>query len=446
MDKKTGWATTFRLVLIVPAVLLAFFSCKKEGITDFPVPPNDRFGIFHTDTMPIVAFTVKEDSITSTSTLYNLLGTMNDPVFGRSDASFYTQVSLSTFNVKFALGLTPQIDSVVLTLAYYSFYGNTNELMKVKVYEVAGDMLPATTYYSNQIFATDANPLLETTFIPNVSDDILVGNDTLGAHLRLRLPDSFGQELLDADTSYFASNESFMTLLRGFYIVSDTVGSNNGAIAYFDLLSSDKISGLTLYYNDSLHYQFEINSGCVRVNHFDHQYSTSPFIQQSYSDTTLGDSIIFLQSMAGLKTKIWLPQLKNLVNEGPVAIHKALLTFSVDDLNTATDIFPAPEKLYLAGVNAAGNSVFLPDAPAGSSGSGGSETEEYFGGTYNSSTKQYSFNIARYVQQLIDNKWDDYGLYLLIPGMSAKADRLVLKGSGKNTTGKITLNLTYTKL
>ena len=58
-------------------------------------PAGDKLNVVYIDTCTLVAYTVKDDSIRTDNTVYNLLGSNNDPVFGKNTASFYSQVLLS---------------------------------------------------------------------------------------------------------------------------------------------------------------------------------------------------------------------------------------------------------------------------------------------------------------------------------------------------------------
>jgi hypothetical protein len=78
----------------------------------------------------------------------------------------------------------------------------------------------------------------------------------------------------------------------------------------------------------------------------------------------------------------------------------------------------------------------LPDA---------NEGDSYLGGSYNSTTQEYRFNIARYIQQVLTGEKNNNGLYLLAGNGSINANRVVLGGAGSSTL-PMKLNITYTKL
>ena len=205
-------------------------------------------------------------------------------------------------------------------------------------------------------------------------------------------------------------------------------------------------SKITLYYhnsnatnNDTLSYDFSLGS-VARFNHFEHNYTTvNTFLNNQINlPTPAQNATVFVQSMAGVRTKIEFPYLMNWVNDGLIGVNKAELLINVDtsDATYNKDTFAVPAALILFGINDDGTTFAIPDAFEGAT---------YFGGTYNSTTVQYHFNIARYIQQVLDGKRNNNGLYLLASNGAVNANRVVL-GGATSTTRPMKLNLTYTKI
>jgi hypothetical protein len=74
------------------------------------------------------------------------------------------------------------------------------------------------------------------------------------------------------------------------------------------------------------------------------------------------------------------------------------------------------------------------------------EGSSYYGGAYNSTTKEYRFNIARYIQQILADKRNSNGIYLITQNGAVTASRLVLGGGDASSAFQMKLNITYTKL
>lgn len=433
--------TNFFLV-IGTALVLSFSSCKEGSVVGLgALPADDLLNIGFVDTASIISYTVQEDSLRASQTRISLFGSYNDPVFGESRASIYTQfrfpanVSLNPFGNDLAF------DSLVVTLPYAAFYYGTLQSQTLEVYRINEDLSTDSTYYSNKSFAVST--LLATqTFTPQPTTAITIGGTALAPHLRIKLDPTFGQQLLtDASTS-MTNSDDLLAAYKGLYIKATTTGqaSGEGAILYFDLLNF--LARATMYYRDSvsfgaasdtLSYSFEINSSCARVTQVSHDYSAATAINTQLSDSTLGQNVIYLQDPAGLKTRIFFPFINNFINSGKVAINKAELVFKVEQTVNATN-YPSHENLALGEIDSLGRIFFMKDYI---------EDPNRFGG--DRVNQEYTFNIARYIQELLDGK-KQYGLYLLGgDGNIITANRTAI-GGPKNITYPMKLRLTYTKI
>ena len=401
-------------------------------------PPSDKLNVSFTDTLSINTYCAKDDSVLSDETSTNMLGSINDPIFGKSNAGFVTQFTLPTANLSFA-GAT--LDSVVLSLAYLGSYGDTLTPMNIHVYELTEDITKAATYYSNRVFQSSATDLANNKTIANTTprDSVLVAGVKYPPHLRIKLDNSLGQKIFNASTDNLASTANFQTFFKGLKVEASTA-SGNGSILYFDLLALNAMSKLTLYYkNDTVpaSYSFTIDANCARVNHFTHDYSTANLINAQFSDHSQGQNLSYIQSMAGLKVHIDIPNIMKLANLGSISINKAELIINSEETTSNVTAFPVPASLALVGIDNSGNSTYILDQY---------EAASYYGGTYNSTKKQYTFNIARHLQEVLSGKINNNGLSLLVSGSTIKGDRLVIHGGGKVNPSAMRLKLTYTKI
>ena len=424
-------------------VLLLFsfaflFSCNEPDLIGLEVQPvNDKINLFYNETSRVVAHTVKEDSIRSDKTLLNLLGNYNDPIFGRTTSSIYTQIRLSSNNVDF--GPSPVVDSIVLTLAYKGYYGKLRKL-NIKVYEVLEDFFKDSAYYSNKTLNVSNQTLANVTVMPNPNDSVTIGGEKLAPHLRIRLNQSFAQKLIDESTSVnLSDNEHFAQFFKGLFLTTSFVNTE-GAVLYFDLISA--LSQVTLYYkndaNDSLKYNFVINDNSARFNSFNHYgyvNATPTLKQQINGDTLLGDSLLYLQAMSGLKVKLHFPEFYAFFKANKIVLNKAELIIPVET-DASQSNYPVPEKLTLVRLNENGEIAYLIDQYEG---------ESHFRGIYDAVNNAYSFTITRHLQNILLNNIKDYGLYLMVSGSGINAGRVYLRGP-KRSDKNLKLKITYTKL
>jgi hypothetical protein len=249
--------------------------------------------------------------------------------------------------------------------------------------------------------------------------------------------------------STLTNTETFQAFTKGLYITTENTPSGaagDGNILHFKM--GDGLTKVTIYYhnsnatdNDSLHYDLQLGS-VARFSSFAHDYSSAfPYLVSQLSSTPPAvDTTLFVQSIAGVKVKIEMPYLKNWNDHGRIAINKAELVLKVDTTNALfqLDTFAAPTGLVLFGITP-GTFVnyVIPDAY---------DANEVYGGSYNATTRTYTFNIDRYVQQILNGYRENTGLYLVASGGAVNANRVVLGSAASKGYQKMKLNITYTKL
>lgn len=428
--------------ILISLILLSglFFSCKEPGTVGIEVQPGeDMIAISFSDTATVWTFAEREDSLRSSTGISNLLlGTMHDPDFGITYAGIFTQFSLNTANPQFPASAV--LDSAVLTLAYLTSYGDTAQQQHVMVFELTEEMNKDSVYYSNRKFGFDSmNPVADYSFIPLPHDSILIDTVKSAPHLRIPLDTADISDFLKTDNAAsFANTTEFQKFFKGVFIRTGPANlvSGQGCIMSFSFSSS--LSGITLYYHtdtlDSLKYFIGMDQSAARMNYFEHDYSAGTINVSLQNDSDAVDSIVYIQAMAGIKTKVVFPYLKNFFNQGAVAINKAELILPIME---NSDVKYDPNiRLGLAGIDSAGTAVFIIDA---------FEASSYYGGAYDESKKQYHFNIARYMQNILSNESKDYGLYLLATGASVSANRTMINNISGSAQAKMKLKVTFSK-
>ncbi len=444
---RRWYPTVIRTWLAVVAFVAG--GCNKFGDLGIKIiPTTDDVGAVLVDTLTLISHTVPADSVLTSSTINNLCGTLYDPVFGETYAAFYTEFQLPTSNVDFGSPDTLFIDSVVLTLAYAGFYGYKNTPQTFRVYEIMEPLSPkpATGYYSSRAFAIRQDPIGEKKlFIPNFTDSVPVLNGKAPPHLRIRLSERFGQNLLQqSGRPAFSNDSTFKQFFRGICVAPDTVEQVfGGCVLSFNLESL--LSGLRIYWHtpsvDSLSFTFPITAKEVRTNYFLHTYGQSPVGAHVTKDPTRNDSVIFVQAGGGVKTRILIPYLKNL---GPLVVNKAeLVITSLIDPARTDSIFTPPDQLLVLTLDTAGKEAALPDA----------NSLLTFGGAAVRKVTlqrrpyvQYRFSLARQIQDLIDGKTEDRGLFLVPFRRGETVHRLVAGGANRNDAAQMKLVLIYTPI
>lgn len=416
------------IVILSMFMLLQACSKRPDQIGAGIQPDKDLIGIYFTDTVSIVAYSIPEDSVRTDKPENILLGSIKDPIFGTTLAGFYTQVRLSTSSINF--GPNPQLDSLVLQLAYSGYHGDTTTQLTIRVHELEESIFYDSMYYSNTHKNYGSTDYAAFSFAPRPRTRFVWAGDTLRPAFRIRLSDvspALGNKILTADSVARSSNEKFVQHFKGLFVNAEAVASN-GSIVSLDL--PNNLSRMTLYYRndekDSLKYEFFIGQTEARFNRYDHlEYADAdPTFRNQVilGDTLLGRNLLYVQSMSGVKTRLRFPNLSNFSQAvgKKVVVNEAKLIFTGRSLDTT--MFFAPQRLALVRSNSDGTYSLMPDQLEGDS---------YFGGSYKAISNKYEFRITRYVQDMIlrGQGKQDSGLLVFVVGASSRANRWVFNGT-----------------
>ena len=380
--------------------ILIFVGCKKpdSSIGLGLQPESDMLSLYHSDTLTLDMATVREDSLETTRLSTAVLGRVFTPRIGWTTAGFATQLRLSAPGINF--GANPQVDSLFLSLRYTGdTYGQLSD-QSMLVHQLADSLSYDSSYYSNfspEVTHDVLNDVFQGPVSINPSADLIIGEDTIVSQIRLNMNPALGQTILDQDTSVFQDNESWLNFFPG--IVVSTMGDGVGAAGI------DVSSGLSLmrlhYHNDSdtSFYDFIISPLSARVNLFDQDYvGELSYLNIPQSDTAFvaGDKYLYVMSGSGLKIQLRIPYL-NSINDSlgfERAVQKAELILPIDE-SFFDSRYPPHEQLFILTENSEGASVSTPDQA-----SLGVNIDGY----YDSSSKEYHFNISRTIQQLLNRE------------------------------------------
>jgi len=456
-----SFSVRYSALIILTTVLL--FSCKKEGTLGLETQPTtDRISAGFKDSSTVLTYQVYDDTIKTSASSLVMLGSYNDPVFGKTSCSVYTQLNLENegSNLEFSGGAADPkaiaLDSAVLTLQYVAtstdgrkFYG-AKDKQTVNVYQLTQAMVYDSSYYSSTKIAYDNTHIIGTaTFIPNPDSNVTL---TVGGvktpyppHVRIKLDPAFAKNIFaQSGSANLINSDAFHSFMPGLYITSNNPSQapGQGGIFYFDPHGSN--TKMTFYYRrdtaapvlgDTLAYSFEINSLSGYFTHCTHDYTSTP-VATALNTTGTDTGRLFVQSAAGTRVKLLLPYLKNWTNKGPIIVNKAELDVKVD-LSTVTIDYDAHPQLFLVAIDSTDSKFYFPIDYY--------DTYSIYGGTYDAVNQQYAFNITRHIQGILTGKIKNTGFYIAAGGSAVNAQRTVLYGASK-VSNKLRLKLTYTTL
>ncbi len=429
---KSRFIRLYLLLAILIVTAFTLTSCIKSPNTiGVEIMPEDsKLRAIWTDTTSVYAYSELSDSLRTDELSYNYLGSMVDPVFGSTITGIYTEFGLSALNHDF--GPNPQVDSLILQIAYRGYYGDTNSTLVAHAYELAENIQLGNSYYSNLILQQYANDYLNYSFLPKPNDstqviDTIAGDTNMyGAVQRFNLSNyniELANKLISVtpEDSVMFKPSNFKEFFKGLYLITEPK-DQNGILLRFSF--ADVGSGLVMYYKndtaDSLRYGYP-SATAPRVNRYEHNYfnADADFSNQVISkDTSLGINKFYVQGLAGVRGVIKFPTLREWARKGYYAINEAKLIFTGFE---ADPYFGAPGALLLVKVNEDGTQSVLEDQYEGAT---------YWGGTYESGSHEYVFRITNHLQELIsDTTLTDYGLYVYTNSSSINPKRFIFNGN-----------------
>ena len=284
----------------------------------------------------------------------------------------------------------------------------------------------------------------ELEYKPKIRQDSTT-RDTFYQLINIPLDISLGEKLINADSLNMINNDVFLEYFKGLYIETEKQNGRGGAILSLEAVQQGSFNGsaLVLFYSNdsvrsaaggdtSLIMPYIISTFSARVNNITHDYTETPFYHNLNSET-VQDSLIYVQAMGGLKSRIIIDGLTSWKDSVNTAINKAEIIFQIDTVASQINKYSPPRQLLFTVVDEDGKEFLPKDYVFSPSFYGGGLRKDY----------TYHFNITQQLQEIIDGKTGNNGFYLTPAQKNNEANRVILKGS-TSTTG-IKMIITYSK-
>jgi hypothetical protein len=395
-------------------LVLTFFACEKPGDIGLDIKnPGQSFGVLYTDTVTVQTSTVLIDSVRTSRNsdiTYLIAGQYPDPQLGIVTARSFFQIYPATDSI-LRFGESPKVDSVVLILRKRFIYGDTNTVQTLNLH-VLQNSIDNKVYYNNNSIAFSPNVIgrAEWKPLPRATGDTI----------RFKLDDSIGELL---KTLNGQKEEALISSFNGFAIVPQS-GSNAAVISF---PASTSAARLRMYYrNDPVTTQ-NIFDFVVYPSYTFHQVinnKNAPWnnlaIYQPVSSAATGTETL-IQGGTGIMTKVDIPHLLKLRENKTIRLNQAYLIVEPVQNKTGS-ITPLPQQLILYRADPTGkplrneNGIYVPVEEFSNLSLGG--TPRIAG--YNTTDKQYRFDITQYLQRLLDSKENvtNTSFYLSMPSFS----------------------------
>jgi len=264
----------FKTLLFFVSILL-FVSCDKEysAVGDALIGDNNFELVKYNSA--VIGHNEKVTAIQSNGLQVNALGIYDNPAFGKTVASFATQVTLASVNPTIDLKLNQVIDSVMIDVPYFStvltteasgnrtyeldsIYGQALAKIKLSVYESGRYMGTQSgtpqTFYTDQNsefdnlkmgsrLNDDPNKAQNDEFFFNPRENRFSSTSSTGTPLITRTPpsmrlklnaDFFKDKIINAPAGSLTTNDVFINYFKGLYFKVEQAGADKGSLALLD--------------------------------------------------------------------------------------------------------------------------------------------------------------------------------------------------------------------
>lgn len=389
-------------IALLFSVASAILTTACDDPKEIGLPQGQPLGVFVTENIPLTTSTVLADSVITFNSTQLLAGRYANPKLGPVMANAYFRARYN--GGEFTAENATRADKAELLLPYSYFYGDTTVPYRVTLHLLQlKDSIQNRAYLGSEVIPYDPTPVGEAAFTPTFSR-----RDTL----KMTLSDAVAQQLLSFANQ---SDVDFRTGFAGFALVGD-YATNRVVLGY--RATSEAFGRIRLSYQTSTAqtYDFLLFGNRV-VNHIRGDQSGTAFdsLTSRYSavPSTRTNGETFVQGGTGIMTRIEFPDLSSLEQQGKIAINKAELVVTPLPGN----VLSSRSRLILYDATGDGRLLRLNDEA----------TPQFILGDIIAPVplaqyvnNAFTFNITRYVADVLQNKRSNNGLYLSLPSPGSR--------------------------
>lgn len=421
---KNSWNFTLDMRNVAIMLLSAFFFSCEDPINIAVDTPSTggQFSTTFTDTLTVSRATVMIDSIVTSEQTGAVVGHYKDPVFGDVSATLFAQMTLpfdatnSTyypFAITTADSLTAVYDSMYVYLVHNGFaYGDSTKPVTLNIHRLTEDFVKSKKYLNDETMAYNPTPLASK--VLTYKDFKRATVSTTDSLIKFKMPDAVGKELFAlANKAEGRDIDKFTAAVKGFAFTI----SQNASTVYGLSLTAATSYPLVYYHapGDTVAKGLYLTFLGARFSNIktNRQGTVLQGIQQFQSiPAQLTGNKTYIQTGAGITTKMTFPTLANLLKTGSsnVAINKAELILE-PDLDQITGNFFPPIQIALVEIgkdnrlkktNNVEDFVALDVA-----------TGTQYVADYSTTNNNYKFNFTSYIQELLNNRKTTDGIAIV---------------------------------
>ena len=445
------------LLLVAFAIVFIHVSCTKISSTEIGnglIPPVDNVNTFDTTVLVQTSTSLNPFDPVVYKTDEHVIGVLNDPIFGRTEASVFVELKPTAYKYSFPITKAyRRADSAVLILKYTGLYGDSTLTTPIQNWEVRelNELLDGDSAYRVSVNPSVGGSLLNAPAnidVRRLGDSVKNRFEATTNQVRIKLSASFAERLINTydSTNAYASDSAFRRAFKGFAI-RPVGGSAGNALVRVNLLDTD--TKLALYYHkDSANIKSDTSVNYFRFSTFTDQTSaTANRIVRDYNGSEVAAAVatpgnaskVYVQTSPGTYVDIVIPGLENLNNR---IIHRAeLLAYQENaDNDPLAEKLTPPRYLFLGYYDTAwkGLANVPHDFEISQSGpnfesSGGYLHYQNIPG-YSKRVAVYNFNISRYLQGIVTRKEKSHPLRIYAPSNDSIKYSLPYPNNSVNTT------------
>ncbi len=462
----------FKFLAFFLGFIALLFSCTKIITADIGaglIPPVD--GVVTKDTvLEVVSKNSGYDTVAVGISDDHVLGYVNDAVFGVTKASVNFQIAPTVSPLSFGIPRDSVVlDSTVLCLSYKNVWGDSTQDLRLHVYTIdPEEIFKGDSAYKNTISFEKAQEITEfgaaSVILPSTLNDVDTTknyDEPTTNQIRIRLNNSFGQQLINYDSAtVYQTDSTFYNVLRGLIVEPEQTGHS---LVIVNLM--DTTTHLSLYYHsidrkDTLTRRFSPNQlTSASSNTISRNYQGTQ-IPSYIASANTNDDLIFMQTSPGTYATLKIPGVLKLPN---IIVHRAeILMYEVPD----GDSYLTPPNLFLAAYSQDSMRRFA--VPYDITFTSNAITNLTQFGVYpktqpGSTAHYYSFDVSRYVQSIVtkDSALNDLILYapynqyiypiqttvysvpIASPSLNTVGIGRIRLGGGSNNQYKMRLHIVY---
>ena len=330
---------TIHCVFTLSAALILLLAACTEDTSGLGIFPEED-GISNCDSTYVVKTKSASLSPVLFTSTYSYLGRITDPETGveiKADfaAQFHTFEDYKFPDKDRLTAVTgteePQVDSIEVRLYFNSYYGDSNNPMKLEVFPMSKThFMEETTDYTTdtnleEYVDFDNGPIVTKVFTARdyiLSDDDVSGSDYTN-NIRIMLPNEVGNDILRkfyADPSHFRDSYTFIrNVFPGLYF---RIKNGSGTMVRV------MVGTMTMYFRFTEEGEEEPAEGICRFAATPEVIQSTRFENNNLEELINSDTCTFLKTPAGICTEVTLPVNEIYLGHESDSISKAQLTLT----------------------------------------------------------------------------------------------------------------------